>query len=157
MGFNAEPAGFRDVEDMVQRMLRHEDEQILGMASFMRTSEMHSALQRRDGAAFAHGYNDPNFAISRYDQKLAAAYASLAGGTRPGFDACAVRLPLAYRGFDAGPIDDFLGNKTRTAIAAFAVRHGLPVMPAHQSELYTALRELPPPTQSKPGDGNSAE
>jgi hypothetical protein len=154
MGFNAESAGFREVEDMVQRMLRHEDEQILGMARFMRARGMHSALLRRDWGAFARSYNGPNFAINRYDQKLAAAY----GGIRPDFDVRAVQLLLTYHGFDPGPIDGFIGNKTRAAIAAFAARHGLPVMPAHQSELYTALRELlPPQTQSRPSGGNSAE
>jgi hypothetical protein len=145
MGFNAALAGARDAEDLVQRMQRHEDEQMLGMASFIRASGMHSSLQRRDWAAFARAYNGPNFAINRYDQKLASAYAGLAGGALPNLNVRGVQLLLTYYGLEPGPVDGLPGNRTRAAIAAFTTKYGLPVMSADQSELLAALRERLPP------------
>jgi len=64
MGFNSASAGFRDAEDMVSQMMRGENEQILAMASFMRASGMHAALQRRDWTGFARHYNGPGFAAT---------------------------------------------------------------------------------------------
>src|SRR6516225_753527 len=72
MGFNASSAGFRDAEHMVAQMMHSENEQILGMVRFMRTTGMHAALQRRDWTAFARRYNGPDFAQNRYDEKIAA-------------------------------------------------------------------------------------
>ena len=48
LGSNAGSAGFRDAEDMVSQMMRGENEQIRGMAAFMRAEGMHVHLQRRD-------------------------------------------------------------------------------------------------------------
>jgi peptidoglycan hydrolase-like protein with peptidoglycan-binding domain len=157
MGFNATPAGFRDVEDLASRMSHYEDEQILGMARFMRTSGMHNALQRRDWTAFARSYNGPNFAINRYDQKLAVAYASLGAGKMPDLNVRAAQLLLTYHGFDPGPVDGFVGDKTNAAIAAFAARHSLPALPAGHGDLHAALRErLPPLEEKQPQDAPSA-
>lgn len=155
MGFNAEPAGFRDAAHMVERMVGHEDEQLLGMARFMRSNGMHGALERRDWAAFARRYNGPNFAINKYDQKLAASYASLTSGTLPDLTVRAVQLLLHYHGFDPGPIDGLPGGKTHAAVAAFAARRGMPAMAPHQSELYAALRESLPPVSPGGQNGGS--
>ena len=62
MGFNAGLAGFRDVQEMVSQMMRSENEQIVAMASFMRATGMHAALQRRDWTDFTHRYSGAGLA-----------------------------------------------------------------------------------------------
>jgi peptidoglycan hydrolase-like protein with peptidoglycan-binding domain len=144
MGFNATSAGFRDAEHMVAQMMHSENEQILGMVRFMRTTGMHAALQRRDWTAFARRYNGPGFAQNRYDEKLAATHSSLSSGGLPDLDVRAVQLLLTYHGFNPGPIDGAPGKRTRAAIAAFTARHKLSAISANHRELLAALRELLP-------------
>lgn len=143
MGFNAGSAGFHDAEDMVSQMMRGENEQILGMASFMRANGMHLHLQRRDWTAFARRYNGPAFANNRYHEKLAAAHSSLSVKGLPDLEARAVQLLLTYHGFDPGKVDGIVGGRTRTAIAAFTAKHSLPPTEDHQ-DLAAALREMLP-------------
>lgn len=149
MGFNAASANFRDAEDMVERMINREDEQILGMACFIRTSGMDGPLQRRDWTSFARRYNGRSFAINKYDQKLASAYATFQAGKLPDLNVRAAQLLLTYHGIDPGPVDGFLGDRTRKAIALFAARHRLPVMPADQHDLLTALQKSLPTLAGK--------
>jgi len=141
MGFNAGLAGFRDAEDMVSQMMRGENEQILGMASFMRASGMHVHLQCRDWTAFARRYNGPAFANNRYDEKLAAAHSNLSVRGVPNLEARAVQLLLTYHGFDPGKIDGIVGGRTRTAITAFRTKHRLPATDDHK-DLRAALLEM---------------
>ena len=144
MGFNASPAGFRDAEEMVMQTMRGEDEQILAMASFMRATGTHTALQRRDWTAFARRYNGPGFASNRYDEKLAAAYTSLCVRGLPDLEARAVQLLLTYHGFEPGKIDGIVGERTQTAIAAFTASYRLPAT-EDQKDLSAALLEMLPP------------
>ena len=65
MGFNAGLAGIRGSEKMVSEMMHSESEQILAMASFMRATGTHAALQRRDWTDFARRYNGAGFATNR--------------------------------------------------------------------------------------------
>lgn len=147
MGFNAAAAGFRDAEDMVSQMMRSENEQILGMASFMRASGMHTALRRGDWTEFARRYNGPAFARNRYHEKLAAAHAGLARKGLPDLDTRTVQLLLTYHGFNPGKVDGVVSGPTRAAIAAFTTRHGLATTASHR-ELQAALLEKLP---SAPG------
>jgi peptidoglycan hydrolase-like protein with peptidoglycan-binding domain len=144
MGFNAVLAGFHDAEDMVSQMMRSENEQILGMAFFMRATGIHTALQQCDWTAFACRYNGPGFATNRYDEKLAAAHASLSSTGLPDLEARAVQLLLTYHGFSPGKIDGLVGGRTRTAIAAFTAKHKLPTTGDHK-DLLAALQEMLPP------------
>jgi len=150
MGFNAGLAGFRDAEDMVSQMMRGENEQILGMASFMRASGVHGHLQRRDWTAFARRYNGPGFANNRYDEKLAAAYSSLSVRGLPDLEARALQLLLTYHGFDPGKVDGIVGERTRAGIAAFRTQHRLPATEDHK-DLRAALVELLTPAESDQG------
>src|SRR5215469_18302526 len=144
MGFNAGLAGFRDAEDMVSQLMRGENEQILGMASFMRASGMHVHLQRRDWTAFARRYNGPAFADNRYHEKLAAAHSGLSSRGLPDLEARAVQLLLTYHGFDPGKIDGIVGARTRTAITAFTTKHKL-AGTSDLKDLRAALLETLPP------------
>ena len=143
MGFNAVLAGFHDAVDMVSQMMRSENEQILGMASFMRETGSHTALQHRDWTAFARRYNGPGFATNRYDEKLAAAHSSLSSTGLPDLEARAVQLLLTYHGFSPGKIDGIVGGRTRTAIAAFTAKHRLPATGDHKDLLAALLETLP--------------
>jgi peptidoglycan hydrolase-like protein with peptidoglycan-binding domain len=143
MGFNAGLAGFSDAEEMVPQMMRSESEQILAMASFMRATGMHAALQRRDWAAFARRYNGPGFATNRYDEKLAAAHTSLSSKGLPDLEARAVQLLLTYHGFNPGKIDGIVGGLTRAAISAFTSKHRLPATEDYK-DLQAALLEMLP-------------
>jgi peptidoglycan hydrolase-like protein with peptidoglycan-binding domain len=156
MGFNAGLAGFRDTEDMVSQMMHGENEQILGMAAFMRASGMHVPLQRRDWTAFARRYNGPAFARNRYHEKLAAAHTRLSTKGLPDLDVRAVQLLLTYHGFDPGKIDGIVGGRTRTAIAAFTTKHGLSVTDDHK-DLRAALLEMLPPAADEQGARSAPE
>jgi peptidoglycan hydrolase-like protein with peptidoglycan-binding domain len=154
MGFNAAPAGFRDAEDMVAQMMRGENEQILAMASFMRSSGMHTALQRRDWTGFARHYNGPGFAANRYHEKLAAAHAGISSKGLPDLKARGVQLLLTYHGFSPGKIDGVVGGLTRAAIAAFTTKHSLPATSDH-TDLFAALLEMLPPATDDRGGPSS--
>ena len=149
MGFNAAPAGLRDAEDMVLQMMRGENEQILAMASFMRASEMHPLLQRCDWTDFARRYNGPDFAANRYDEKLAAAHATISSKGLPDLEARAVQLLLTYHGFNPGKIDGIVGELTRTAIAAFTTKLRLPPTGNHNDLRAALLETLPPGTDDR--------
>jgi hypothetical protein len=144
MGFNAPLAGYRDAEDMVNKMLESENEQILGMVRFMRSTSVHEALRRRDWRAFARSYNGPRFADNGYHEKLATAYALLAKTGLPDLTARAVQLLLTYHGFNPGKVDGMIGVRTRAAIAAFSTKHKLQVT-GDLSDLHPALLETLPP------------
>jgi len=150
MGFNAELAGFRDAEDMVAQMLRGENEQILGMVRFMRANGLHTALQRRDWTAFAHGYNGPGYANNRYHEKLAATHTSLSSNGLPDLEMRAVQLLLTYHGFNPGKVDGVLGSRTRAAITAFTTKQSLPATGDHK-DLQAALLEMLPSVEDDRG------
>ena len=149
MGFNAELAGFRDAEEMVSEMMHSESEQILAMASFMRATGMHLALQRRDWTDFARRYNGPGFATNRYDEKLAAAHTSLSNKGLPDLEARAVQLLLTYHGFNPGKIDGVVGGLTRAAIAAFTSKHRFPATEDHKDLQAALLETLAPAEESQ--------
>ena len=136
-------AGFSDAEEMVPQMMRSESERILAMASFMRATGVHAALQRRDWADFARRYNGPGFSTNRYDEKLAAAHTSLSNKGLPDLEARAVQLLLTYHGFNPGKIDGVVGGLTRAAIAAFTSKHKLPATEDYK-DLQAALLEMLP-------------
>jgi hypothetical protein len=144
MGFNAASAGLRDAGDMVLQMMHGENEQILAMASFIRASGMHTCLQRCDWTDFARRYNGPDFVTIRYDEKLAAAHTSISSKGLPDLEARAMQLLLTYHGFSPGKIDGLVGERTRTAIAAFTAKHKLPATGDHKDLLAALLETLPP-------------
>lgn len=74
MGFNFKRAGFATEDAFFQAMRDSEKAQLLAMVRLIRSMRLDDELQNRDWAAFAHGYNGDNYAVNRYDQKLAAAF-----------------------------------------------------------------------------------
>ncbi len=74
MGFNYGAAGFNTVHDFVAAHERGESEHLLAFCRFIKSRGLGGAMQRRDWAAFARGYNGPGFAKNRYDTRLEDAY-----------------------------------------------------------------------------------
>ncbi len=83
LGENFEAAGYASVQDMVAAFAISEDVQLLGLAKFIDHAHLSGALQKRDWAAFARGYNGPSWRKNDYANKLARAYAHAKDATRP--------------------------------------------------------------------------
>ena len=126
MGFNAVAAGFDDAESMVQAMVEREDAQLRAMAGFLRSSGLHAPLARHDWAAFARGYNGPDFSKNQYDTRLAAAFAAFSGGPLPDLTVRQTQVMLMFLGIDSGAVDGVLGKRTRSGIRTFREQAGLP-------------------------------
>ena len=125
MGFNYALAGFASIDDMVAAMAKDENEQLLAMANFIKGNNLARALQRRNWASFARGYNGPEFKKNEYDTRLAAAHAKYKV-ILPDLAFRTAQAALLYLGIDPGPIDGFRGRRTRSALMQFQQRSGLP-------------------------------
>jgi hypothetical protein len=126
MGFNHRVVGFESVADMVSAVVESEDRHLEALASFiMGNQKCRIGIQRRDWASFAACYNGPDFRKNDYDNRLAAAFEKNKR-MLPDIGLRAAQVALTYLGFDAGAIDGFRGRRTRSAMAEFQTRNGLP-------------------------------
>jgi hypothetical protein len=125
MGFNHKLAGFPTVEEMVTAMVTDENGQLMAMAGFIKSNKLDRALQNKDWASFARGYNGQDFKKNKYDTKLAAAHTKFQTAL-PDLRLRSAQAALSYLGFDPGPIDGLRGNRTRTALARFQETRSLP-------------------------------
>jgi len=139
MGFNHVAAGYPSAREMVEAMVGGEDAQLEALASFLNSSGMTSLLLRQDWAAFARRYNGPSYWRNRYDVKLAQQYARYSSGSLPSLEVRTVQAGLLLLGYAPGKIDGILGRRTREALNAFRLSHGLPVSPDIDAETYDAL------------------
>ena len=119
MGFNFQSAGFASPEEMVAAMVASEDAQLLGMARFVRSCGLHTALAKHDWAALAKGYNGPDYAKNQYDTMLAGNFQKLTVGPLPDVQIRQAQAYLTFLGFDLKGIDGVLGKRTRAAIVQF--------------------------------------
>jgi len=127
MGFHAKTLGFENVEAMVGAMTISEDRQFAAVARFILSEDLHLSLQKKDWAAFARGYNGPQFAKNQYDEKLKFSFDDLVANGLPDLRLRSAQLRLFYRGFHPGPIDGIIGNVTRGALRRFQQAENLPV------------------------------
>jgi hypothetical protein len=144
MGFHAETLGHPDVEAMVAAMVESEDAQVAAMVAFIVHKGLRAALQQRDWRAFALGYNGQNFAKNRYDEKLAEHHGRLASGALPDLRVRSAQMRLLFRGFDPGPIDGEIGNRTRSALRLFQGKAGLGATGELDDETVAALASSRP-------------
>jgi hypothetical protein len=144
MGENYAQAGFVDVEQMVAAMSASEDRQLAAVADFLISSRLNIPLQAHDWASFAHGYNGPDYAATRYDLRLNGEFHKYSAGVLPDLNARAAQLYLTYLGFDPGPIDGVAGKRTLSALADFQTQRGLAHTPAGDAvaQLSAALAGL---------------
>ncbi|MGH8429622.1 MAG: N-acetylmuramidase family protein [Solimonas sp.] len=74
MGFNHGQAGHPVLQAFVNAMYESEGAQLKAFVRFVKTTGLAPALQRRDWAGFARGYNGPAYEANDYHTKLAQAY-----------------------------------------------------------------------------------
>lgn len=74
LGQNHVAAGHPTVRSFVEAMHAGAGAHLDAFVAFVKANRLDGALQRREWAAFARGYNGPAFAQNQYDTKLAAAY-----------------------------------------------------------------------------------
>jgi hypothetical protein len=127
MGFHARSLGFDNAEGMVEAMTVSEDNQLDLMGRFIIGNDLHLALRSKNWTVFARGYNGPQFAKNRYDERLRYTYDDLVANGLPDLRLRSAQLRLLYRGFDPGPIDGVIGNVTRRALRGFQAEAGLPI------------------------------
>lgn len=75
MGFNYKSLGYPSLKQFVDDMYESEAKQLDAVCRYIRVNNLVDELQRHDWAGFAKGYNGSDYAINKYDTKLAAAYA----------------------------------------------------------------------------------
>lgn len=73
-GFNWKRCGASSPADFVEKMSTSELQQLEMFASFIRNSGLLPALQKKDWATFARGYNGPGYAARGYHTRMAEAY-----------------------------------------------------------------------------------
>lgn len=79
MGYHWEALTYSGIDDFVSRMQRCEADHLDAFVRFIAANTaLLSALKGRKWAAFAKGYNGPDYARNLYDAKLAQAYAKYA-------------------------------------------------------------------------------
>ena len=139
MGGNYAQAGFADVDAMVDAMCESEDLQLVAMGRFLINCGLQIALRSRDWAAFAQGYNGPDYATNRYDTRLNAEFQKYKG-VLPHLTQRAAQLYLTYLGLNPGSVDGFAGKRTLAALAEFQARRGLAVCPTINAALVALMR-----------------
>jgi hypothetical protein len=74
LGSNAKSLGYSSIEEFVEKMELHEKEHLDAFGRFIKKNRLLNYLKNKEWAKFAKGYNGPQYAINRYDQKLQEAY-----------------------------------------------------------------------------------
>jgi hypothetical protein len=141
MGFNAEIAGYTDVETMVSAMTESENEQLRGMTGEIVHNGLHRALRTHRWADFARGYNGSNFAINKYDTRLAAAFHKYSQGGLPDLAVRAAQVYLTYLNLNPGTVDGLPGRFTFSALNEFQRQQGLPISHEIDHEILSRLKE----------------
>lgn len=75
MGENFHAAGYGSVQEMVEAFKQDEENHLQAMVKFIVNNHLDDELRAHNWAAFARGYNGPQYAKNAYDTKLAAAFA----------------------------------------------------------------------------------
>lgn len=75
MGFNHAACGFKAVNDFWDYCKASEKNQIIAGAKFIQSNKsLYNALKSHNWARVAYYYNGANYAVNKYDSKLARAY-----------------------------------------------------------------------------------
>ena len=74
MGFNWQKLGYDSLRDFVTKMYESEGQQLDAVCRYIKVTGLDKALQRKDWAAFAKGYNGKDYRRNEYDKKIASAY-----------------------------------------------------------------------------------
>ena len=142
MGAAFASAGYADVEAMVADCVASEGGQLLCLARFLVSTGLATPLRDRNWTRLARGYNGPDYAARRYDERLDASHRRLVDGGLPDLTVRAAQLGLTYQ---ARPVtvDGRLGPATQAALGAFQAQAGLPV--TREPDSRTLAQLLAPP------------
>lgn len=140
MGMNFKIAGFGDVEEMVTEMLAAEDNQLNAMANFIIINKIDKAMRQHDWATFARVYNGKNYAINKYDTRLAAAY-NKRRVLLPDMAVRAAQVYLTYLDYDPGRIDGLTGTNTFRALNNFQADNNLSITNEVTDDLLAVLKK----------------
>lgn len=141
MGFNAEIAGYADVEEMVKSMTFSENEQLKALVGEIVNNKLDAALRCHDWASFARGYNGSAYAENKYDTRLASAYQKHLHGPFPDLTVRSAQIYLVYLGYNPGPVDGVPGRFTYSALNEFQQANNLQVKNEIDGEILAALEE----------------
>ncbi len=140
MGMNFKIAGYKNVEDMVTAMVASEFNQLNAMANFILVNKLDRNMRLHDWAGFARRYNGSNYAINKYDTRLAAAY-SKRQILLPDMTLRAAQIYLIYLGYTPGRIDGLPGPNTTLALNHFQNENGLKITSEVTDDLIDALQK----------------
>lgn len=74
MGANHLACGFPTLQAFINAMYASEGRQLDAFVGYVKSEGLSTHLQERRWAAFARQYNGPDYAVNRYDTKMADAY-----------------------------------------------------------------------------------
>jgi peptidoglycan hydrolase-like protein with peptidoglycan-binding domain len=122
-------------------MTESENEQLRGMTGEIVHNGLHRALRTHRWADFARGYNGSNFAINKYDTRLAAAFHKYSQGGLPDLAVRAAQVYLTYLNLNPGTVDGLPGRFTFSALNEFQRQQGLPISHEIDHEILSRLKE----------------
>ena len=126
MGAHYAALGYTSLQAMVAKAFEGVTGQVDLMVRFIDKNGLRKFVNTKNWAAFAHAYNGPGYRKNRYDAKMASAYARYTGkGKRLNSAAAEIQRDLRRLGYDTGPVDGVIGNKTKSAILQFQTDNGL--------------------------------
>lgn len=164
MGAHWEWLGYDSVDALVAEARSGVGGQTALMARYIEKAGLAVAIRKRDWAAFARGYNGPDYERHGYDRKIAEAYRrhSTGSGDPPspspshlrrgasGSDVRAIQDLLAQHGHPL-PIDGVFGPRTESAVRRFQALHELDVDGIVGPKTAEALRSRPMASAARSG------
>jgi hypothetical protein len=127
MGLNHEAAGYPQLRDFIGVQFISEGMQLQCGINFILTNGLERSLQAEDWPGFARGYNGPQYAENRYDEKLADAFERFkSGSVEQGDWVKKVQAALNRVGFNL-MVDGIMGPRTEASVREFQEREGLTV------------------------------
>ena len=142
MGFNADKAGYPDVESMIEAMCESEDGQFSALVGFVAENGLAKHLKAGNWEKFAYYYNGEDYQKNKYDTNLAAAHARYLAGPLPSLTVRSAQLYLMFLGYKPGKVDGWYGQTTQKALIGFQRDNGLPASGSIDETSMEALRRL---------------
>ena len=138
MGTHFEKLEYASPQEMVERFVQSEGDQLQGIAKFLIAEGLDKALRDKNWSALAKGYNGPNYAVNQYDTKLASFYDRFSKGNLPDLSVRAAQLYLIYKGYSV-TVDGVFGPSTSKALQFFQIDNDLPATGQIDDETFAAL------------------
>lgn len=144
MGENYKMLGYASVFDMVADACESEDKHLYQMMKYCEAAGVVRYMRLKNFAKMAELYNGPGYKKNKYDTKMRAEYRRLKRPNKvdpyrsiPKTELEMYQRKLKELGFhEVGLVDGKWGSRTKTAVTAFQLEHGL-----------TANGELDDPTK----------